>query len=159
MQVMYPKYNKKYTLEQEMSFVALVYFEPKKYPLKQKFTIFSLLCKSTWCPTNLLKIHIKKLIGYSGSLLIYKILTVQDESLYPASIMYYILYCKTFIKQGHTNTFCESYQNYLQMHQSDFLAFVGILKFKQLFFSIIQVNTSLLWFFKSVKMFMDIKKF
>ena len=47
MQVMYPKYNKKYTLEQEMSFVALVYFEPKKHPLKQKFTIFSLLCKST----------------------------------------------------------------------------------------------------------------
>ena len=44
MHVMYPKYNKKYTLEHEMSFVAFVYFEPKKYPLKEKFTIFSLLC-------------------------------------------------------------------------------------------------------------------
>ena len=27
MQVMYPKYNKKYNLEKEMSLVALVYFE------------------------------------------------------------------------------------------------------------------------------------
>ena len=103
-------------------------------------------------------------VGYSGSLLIYRIkcyiiLTVQVESLNPANIttFFIVKHFRYDILVGYNKNICELHQNYLQMHQSDFVAFVGILKFKQLFL-IIQVNNSLLCIFKSVKMFIVITK-